>query len=154
MPKFKSEESREAHRAKIYERVIYAAECVDAALPRALDRPLPWERVFEDAVEVARWNGLSEQPYFKGDRQRFHTFLLNNKSKIRLALAEELGTNVEFGTLLGVRKAGKRGIMRTAKWERRVIEATTEAYNRTAECAEGFVHVPRMQIHMSLPSGD
>ncbi len=152
MSKFKDEESREAFRIKIMARVIYAAECVDAALPRALDEPVTWEQVFEDAVDVAVVNGLSEQPFFKGNRQRFHAFLLNNKSRIRLALAEELGTHVEFGHgIPGVRKAGKRGIMRTAEWEQRVVSATADAYNRTAQCAEGFVEIPRMQLRLSLP---
>ena len=152
MSKFKDEESREAFRIKIMARVIYAAECVDVALPRALDEPLTWGQVFEDAVDVAVATGLSEQPYFKGDRERFHAFLLNNKSRIRLALAEELGTHVEFGHgILGVRKAGKRGILATAAWEQRVVSATADAYNRTAKCAEGFVDLPRMQLRLALP---
>lgn len=152
MSRFKDEESRDAFRAKLFERVIYAAECVDAALPRARDEPVPWEEVFQDAVDVAVVNGLSEHPYFKGDRERFHTYLLNNKSRIHRALGEELGTQVALGYgIHGVRRAGKDGIRRTAKWEQSVVTATAAAYNRTVQCAEGVVDLPRMQLRLSLP---
>lgn len=161
--RFRDENSAQAFREKMAERarlrMVYAAECIEAVLPRPGQTEISKDAIFTKASEYAvSRNGLIDhekkavQAFWRGSVKRFQGYLERNWPEIRHILQEELGISVEFGWgLKGIRRAGKRGLLATLKWERGVHDGVKEGYNADVDAAEGFIEAPRISSKLIEP---
>ena len=158
MVRFRDAESALSFKVKMEqrarERKVYAAECIEAVLPKPKDTAITKERLFDLATEYASAkNNLKDQSFWKGRTAKFRTYLDEQWSEIRRVLQEDLGISVEFGYgIMGIRRAGKRGLLATLEWERQIHEAIKNGYNADVEAARGFVEAPTIRTALIPPA--
>lgn len=152
MPRFKNPGAAESFRAKVADRVkerrIYAAEKVAEVLPGPREPAKPKREVFAEATAVAVADGLADEPFFKGDPERFHTYLRNNWSEIRHQ-SEEEGVFIEYGHgLPGIRRSGKVGLRKTAEWSASHLARQADLHNQMVDNAKNVVSLPAVQLKL------
>lgn len=141
----------------VQDRDLRVSEWVSACLPNTRQTPVPRVEAIEQTVKYAAANGLAEDSFFQGDRDRLRVYLEHNWTRIRKAAWRDGrfygGATDKSGKWLGVRRLNAGDIFRYAEHRCASIEAQAESQNEDADLARGVAKVPRANLSIALPRG-
>lgn len=111
------------------------------------------EELIAEAVKYAAANGLSDDPFFQGERERLGVYIEHNWTRIRKAAWRDgrcYGARFDkAGKMVGIGWLNDGDHLRLQEWACARIEAEAESQNDDAQLAP--LRVAKVNVSLSLP---
>jgi len=147
--------TNEGARAAVHDRDLRVGAYLDAVADGPRGRIIPKAELIASAAKYAASNGLADDSFFQGDRERLEVYLTRNFPRIRKALwADARFLCPAFdksGRMIGYRRENAAGLTRFAEWACKVLEAAAESQHEDADLAKGVARLPKATLAISLP---